>query len=89
MSSTYQTETLTEVAVVIGSGSICQAIVRRVGVGRTILLADINSDSAESTSHLLETAGYTVQPAHVGVSSSHHSSTGTRTQTTTRSEPRS
>jgi threonine dehydrogenase-like Zn-dependent dehydrogenase len=89
MSSTDQTETLTEVAVVIGSGPIGQAIVRRVGVGRTILLADINSDSAESTAHLLGTAGYTVQPAHVDVSSSHHSRTGTQTQTTSRSEPRS
>ncbi len=33
-----------EVVVVVGSGSIGQAIARRVGVGKTVLLADLRSE---------------------------------------------
>ena len=38
---------LDEIAVVIGSGAIAQAIVRRIGTDKTILLADINDDAAK------------------------------------------
>ena len=41
----------------------------RVGVGRTILLADINGEAAEATAHLLRTAGYMVETALVDVAS--------------------
>ena len=68
MNTTDRTTTA-EVAVVIGAGSIGQAIVRRVGVGRTILLADINAEAAETTAHQLRTAGYTVETTHVDVAS--------------------
>ena len=37
----------TEVVVVIGAGAIGQAIARRIGVAKTILLADINADAAK------------------------------------------
>lgn len=36
-----------EVIVVIGSGAIAQAIARRVGVGKHILLADIKSENTQ------------------------------------------
>jgi len=37
----------TKVIVVIGAGSIGQAIVRRIGAGKHILLADINQANAD------------------------------------------
>ena len=36
------TSTAVELVVVIGAGSMGQAIARRIGVGKTILLADLN-----------------------------------------------
>lgn len=36
---------MNEVVVVIGAGSMGQAIARRVGAGRTILLADLRDDA--------------------------------------------
>ena len=35
-----------ELVVVIGAGSMGQAIARRIGVGKTILLADLNEKAA-------------------------------------------
>ena len=40
------TSTTVELVVVIGAGSMGQAIARRIGVGKTILLADLNEDAA-------------------------------------------
>jgi malate/lactate dehydrogenase len=40
------TSTTVELVVIIGAGSIGQAIARRIGVGKTILLADLNEDAA-------------------------------------------
>ena len=51
----------TEVVVVIGAGSIGQAIARRIGVGKTILLADLNEDAAVAAKNSLETAGFADQ----------------------------
>ena len=45
------------VVVVIGSGSIGQAIVRRVSVGKHILLADLRQDNANAAAEVLENAG--------------------------------
>ncbi len=57
------------VIVVIGAGSIGQAIVRRVGAGKHILLADILSENAEAAAQVLFDAGFTVSTATVDVSS--------------------
>ena len=59
--------TAVDVVVVIGAGSMGQAIARRVGVATTILLADLNPDTATAAAHALQTAGYTVSTAHVDV----------------------
>src|SRR5690349_6830883 len=58
-----------EVVVVIGAGAIGQAIARRIGVARTVLLADINENAAKNAAALLSGAGYTTRTAHVDVSS--------------------
>ena len=44
--------------VLMGSGSIGQAIARRVGAGRHVVLADIRLEAAESAAKLLEDAGF-------------------------------
>jgi len=58
-----------KVIVVIGAGSIGQAIVRRIGTGKHILLADINKPNAEKTSIVLSEAGFEVSITTVDVSS--------------------
>lgn len=58
-----------EVVVVIGAGAIGQAIARRIGVAKTILLADINEDAAGRAAALLSGVGYETRTAHVDVSS--------------------
>lgn len=57
------------VIVVIGAGSIGQAIARRVGVGNHILLADLKKENSEITAKVLTDAGFTVSTAIVDVSS--------------------
>ena len=46
------------IVVLVGSGSIGQAIARRVGAGRHVVLADIRLEAAESAAKLLEDAGF-------------------------------
>ncbi|ERI49746.1 short-chain dehydrogenase [Pseudomonas sp. EGD-AK9] len=58
-----------EVIVVIGPGSIGQAIARRVGVGKQVLLADLREDNARAAAEVLGNAGYEAQVAIVDVSS--------------------
>jgi NAD(P)-dependent dehydrogenase (short-subunit alcohol dehydrogenase family) len=58
-----------EVAVVIGAGSIGQAIARRVGVGKTIVLADVNQDATKAAATALTGAGLQTTTARVDVSS--------------------
>ncbi|PVZ84947.1 short-chain dehydrogenase [Serratia sp. S1B] len=58
-----------DVIVVIGSGSIAQAIARRVSIGKQILLADVNPENAETTKNILARAGFQVSTAVVDVSS--------------------
>jgi NAD(P)-dependent dehydrogenase (short-subunit alcohol dehydrogenase family) len=60
---------MTQVIVVIGAGSIGQAIVRRVGAGKNILLADIRQDNADLAAKTLDDAGFSVTTAAVDVSS--------------------
>jgi NAD(P)-dependent dehydrogenase (short-subunit alcohol dehydrogenase family) len=58
-----------EVVVVIGAGAIGQAIARRIGVAKMILLADINVDAAKQAATLLSGVGYETRTLHVDVSS--------------------
>jgi len=57
------------VIVVIGPGQIGQAIARRVGVGKHVLLADVSAENANAAAEVLGNAGYEVSVATVDVSS--------------------
>jgi NAD(P)-dependent dehydrogenase (short-subunit alcohol dehydrogenase family) len=58
-----------DVIVVIGPGQIGQAIARRVGIGKHVLLADMRQDNANAAVEILGNAGYEVSVATVDVSS--------------------
>ena len=58
-----------DVVVLIGAGQIGQAIARRVGVGKHILLADMRAESANAAAEIFKDAGYDVSTATVDVSS--------------------
>ena len=58
-----------DVIVVIGAGSIGQAIARRVGVGKHVLLADLRPENADAAARILSDAGFEVSTATVNVSS--------------------
>jgi NAD(P)-dependent dehydrogenase (short-subunit alcohol dehydrogenase family) len=58
-----------DVIVVIGPGLIGQAIARRVGVGKHIILADMRPDNAKAAAQVLDNAGYEVSVATVDASS--------------------
>jgi len=58
-----------QVVVVIGAGQIGQAIARRVGVGKHVLLADVRLDNADAAAEVLGDAGYEVSVATVDASS--------------------
>ena len=57
------------VIVVIGPGQIGQAIARRVGIGKRVLLADLREDNAKAAAVVMANAGYDVSTATVDVSS--------------------
>jgi NAD(P)-dependent dehydrogenase (short-subunit alcohol dehydrogenase family) len=59
----------TDVLVVIGAGGIGQAITRRQGAGKSILLADFNENTLQSSTKALEAFGYMVTAERVDVSS--------------------
>lgn len=54
-----------EVVVVIGAGSIGQAIARRIGVAKTILLGDVNEATAVAAANTLQAAGFNASTATV------------------------
>ena len=60
---------MSDVLVVIGPGQIGQAIARRVGVGKKVLLADMKLEKAEAAAIILSNAGYEVSVATVDMSS--------------------
>jgi saccharopine dehydrogenase-like NADP-dependent oxidoreductase len=60
---------MSNVIVLIGAGQIGQAIARRVGVGKHVVLADRNDASANAAAEVMGNAGYEVSVAHVDVSS--------------------
>lgn len=57
------------VTVVIGAGSIGQAIARRVSAGKHVLLADLRRENAEAAAKVLADAGFEVSTAVVDVCS--------------------
>jgi NAD(P)-dependent dehydrogenase (short-subunit alcohol dehydrogenase family) len=57
------------VIVVIGPGQIGQAIARRVGVGKHVLLADLRQENANAAAEVLGNAGFEVSVATVDASS--------------------
>jgi len=59
----------TNVIVVIGAGSIGQAIARRVSAGKRVLLADLRQENAAAAAKVLSEAGFEVSTATVDVSS--------------------
>lgn len=64
------TRTMTsDVNVVIGAGSIGQAIARRVSAGKHVVLADLRHENADAAANVLRDAGFEVTTATVDVSS--------------------
>ena len=61
--------TMKKVIVVIGAGSIGQAIARRVSAGKFIFLADLRQENADTAAKTLSDAGFEVATATVDVSS--------------------
>ena len=59
----------TNVIVVVGAGSIGQAIARRVSAGKQIVLADLRQENADTAAKILSDAGFDVTTVKVDVSS--------------------
>ena len=57
------------IIVVIGPGQIGQAIARRVGIGKHVLLADMRRENANVAAEVMANAGYEVSVATVDISS--------------------
>lgn len=60
---------MTQVVVVIGAGSIGQAIARRVSAGKHVLLADLRLEAADAAAQVLLDAGFVVSTTVVDVAS--------------------
>jgi NAD(P)-dependent dehydrogenase (short-subunit alcohol dehydrogenase family) len=60
---------MTNVIVVVGAGSIGQAIARRVSAGKHVLLVDLRQENADAAAKTLSDAGFDVSTATVDVSS--------------------
>jgi NAD(P)-dependent dehydrogenase (short-subunit alcohol dehydrogenase family) len=60
---------MTNVIVVIGAGSIGQAIARRVSSGKHVLLADLKQENADVAAKVLSEAGFEVSTTTVDISS--------------------
>ncbi|HEY5423357.1 MAG TPA: SDR family oxidoreductase [Ilumatobacteraceae bacterium] len=58
-----------EVVVLVGAGSIGQAIARRVGSGKHVLVADLHRQNADVAAEAMRNAGFDVTTATVDVSS--------------------
>jgi NAD(P)-dependent dehydrogenase (short-subunit alcohol dehydrogenase family) len=58
---------MNKVIVVIGAGSIGQAIARRVSTGKKVLLADLRQENAEKAALVMRDAGFDVTTAAVDV----------------------
>lgn len=60
---------MANVVVLIGAGQIGQAIARRVGVAKHVVLADLRDDKAKAAADIMSNAGYDVSVATCDVSS--------------------
>ncbi len=60
---------MSEVIIVIGAGSIGQAIARRVSAGKHVVLADLQDENADAAAEVLRDAGFDVSTETVDVSS--------------------
>ena len=60
---------MSNVIVVIGPGSIGQAIARRVSAGKHVLLAGLRQENTDAVAEVLSNAGFEVSTATVDVSS--------------------
>jgi NAD(P)-dependent dehydrogenase (short-subunit alcohol dehydrogenase family) len=60
---------MTNVIVVIGAGSIGQAIARRVSAGKHVLLADLRQENSDAAAKVLSDAGFEVSTSTIDVSS--------------------
>ena len=58
-----------EVVVLVGTGPIGQAIARRVGAGKKIILGDLKLEAAQKTAEILENAGFDTSAISVDISS--------------------
>ena len=58
-----------DVAVLLGTGSIGQAIIRRIGAGKHIVLADLKKENAEKAAEILEDAGFETSTIAVNLGS--------------------
>jgi NAD(P)-dependent dehydrogenase (short-subunit alcohol dehydrogenase family) len=58
-----------EIVVVIGPGQIGQAIARRIGSGKHVLLADMREENAKAAAEIFANAGFEASTAVVDVSS--------------------
>jgi len=58
-----------EVVVLVGAGSIGQAIARRVSAGRHVVLADLHQENADAAAKILIDAGFEVSTISVDISS--------------------
>lgn len=56
------------VIVLVGAGSIGQAIARRIGAGKQILLSDLRQENADTAAKILSDAGFEVSTTTVDVS---------------------
>lgn len=62
-------ETKKDVVVLLGTGSIGQAIARRVGAGKHVVLADLKLENAETAAKIFENAGFDVSASAADLSS--------------------
>lgn len=60
---------MTNVIVLIGAGSIGQAIARRVSAGKHVLMADLRQENLDAAARIFRDAGFEVSTAIVDVSS--------------------
>ena len=60
---------MANVVVVIGPGSIGQAIARRVGTGKHVVLADLRQENADAAADVMSKAGFDVSTTSVDISS--------------------
>ncbi|MDO6406852.1 SDR family oxidoreductase [Pantoea phytobeneficialis] len=58
-----------DIVVIIGAGGIGQAIARRQGFGKTLLLADFNPQTLQQAAEQLNASGYSVETQDVDVTS--------------------